>query len=462
MQILRFLSSIFCISILTLGVAAMVSSQTEGSSASIECINVKNYGAIGDGVNDDTGAIQAAIDAASVNGGMVFMPAGKYLVTKSISVKPGVSLQGAANAPQYNELKGTVILATWGRDQENADALFEMGSSTCVRGLTIYYPEQKAKDIHPYAWTFRLFDSDNTLENINLINSYNAILVGGKQWDVRHRIRSVYGCALRRGIFVDGCSDVGRIDNVHFHGHWWWSEELGGAPDNPDGTFGLVNQYMLDNLEAFIFGRTDWEYVTNTFVFIAKTGYRFIDNEKGAGSYQMSGIGADAVRTGALIEASVAWWTILINNGQFASDPRVPGCVGIVIKDNKNPAFNGSVRLVNSSILAPRAVISHGSNVVSLTGCFVNAWSGSTGEPLIEADNGKLQVIGCTFDARSGQQHGHATAIALRKGLKSAIIADNMAPWGVEIINEIGSNAILRDNEPYKVISDSAKPAKKK
>ena len=116
-----------------------------------------------------------------------------------------------------------------------------------------------------------MFDVDNTLENIVLINSYNAILVGGNPWSVRHRIRSVYGCALRRGIFVDGCSDVGRIDNVHFHGHWWWSPEVGGAGDNPDGAFGLVNQYLLDNLEAFVFGRTDWEYVNNTFVSVSYT-----------------------------------------------------------------------------------------------------------------------------------------------------------------------------------------------
>jgi polygalacturonase len=176
---IKFLSAFSCICLLVLGVAAKVSAQN--TSAPMECINVKDFGAIGDGVNDDSGAIQAAIDAASVKGGIVFIPSGKYLITKSISVKPGVSVEGAATAPQYNELKGTVILATWGRDKEDADALFEMGSSTAVRGLTVYYPQQKAQDIHPYAWTFRLFDSDNTLENIVLINSYNAILVGGKQ-----------------------------------------------------------------------------------------------------------------------------------------------------------------------------------------------------------------------------------------------------------------------------------------
>jgi len=104
-------------------------------------------------------------------------------------------------------------MATGGRDREDGPALFEMGDSTSVSGLTIYYPEQKASDIHPYAWTFHLKKDDNTVENVTLINSYDAILVGGgPDWNVRHRIRSVYGCALRRGILVNGCSDVGRIE----------------------------------------------------------------------------------------------------------------------------------------------------------------------------------------------------------------------------------------------------------
>lgn len=438
------------INILIGGIPAM--SLAQDKSTPIDFINVKDFNVIGDGIADDSDALQRAIDAAAIKGETLYLPAGKYLITKSINVKPGVSIKGASNAPRYNTpLTGTVILATWGRDNEEAPALFEMGSSTSVSGLTVYYPEQKAVDIHPYSWTFHMFDVDNTLENIVLINSYNAILVGGNPWSVRHRIRSVYGCALRRGIFVDGCSDVGRIDNVHFHGHWWWSPEVGGAGDNPDGAFGLVNQYLLDNLEAFVFGRTDWEYVNNTFVFIAKTGYRFISNEKGAGSLQMTGIGADAVRTGALIEASVNWWSLLITNGQFASDPRVPNCIGIVVENNSTPSHNSSVRLVNSSIIAQQAVVSHSPNVISLSNCFINDWGGaSNGKPLIEADNGKLQITACVFDATNRKPSEQVPCIGLRKGMKGAVITDNIGQSGVQIINEIGSKAIMRGNEPYR------------
>ena len=47
--------------------------------------NVKNFGAVGDGVADDTVAIQAALTAATVASEVIF-PAGTYLVTSTLTV----------------------------------------------------------------------------------------------------------------------------------------------------------------------------------------------------------------------------------------------------------------------------------------------------------------------------------------------------------------------------------------
>ena len=65
--------------------------------------NVKDpaYGATGDGVTDDTAAIQAAIDAASAaGGGRVFVPAGIYLITTSLLLYSTVTLNGVR--PEWN------------------------------------------------------------------------------------------------------------------------------------------------------------------------------------------------------------------------------------------------------------------------------------------------------------------------------------------------------------------------
>ena len=71
-------------------------------------INVKDFGAKGDGATDDTQAIQAAIDAAASNAesvisdsvslvsAAVYLPSGRYKTTTPIVVKQGVAIIGAS------------------------------------------------------------------------------------------------------------------------------------------------------------------------------------------------------------------------------------------------------------------------------------------------------------------------------------------------------------------------------
>lgn len=47
-------------------------------------INAKDAGALGDGVNDDTAALQAAINDAYINNCPLYIPAGNYLLTSSL------------------------------------------------------------------------------------------------------------------------------------------------------------------------------------------------------------------------------------------------------------------------------------------------------------------------------------------------------------------------------------------
>jgi len=393
--------------------------------------SVQAFGAKADSTTDNTAAIQKALIEAGKAGGKVLLPPGRYLVAGSLRVPPGATLQGVADSPVWSEpLRGSVILATGGRDNEDAPALFELGHSAAVRGISVWYPEQKPDDIHPYPWTFHLQGHDNTVENVTLINSYNGIRIGPEN-NVRHRIRSVVGCVLRRGIFVDFCTDIGRIENVQFHCHWWSAREVG-------GDWKPVHEFMWKNLEAFVFGRTDWEYVNNTFVFPVNIGYRFIATKNGAANGQLTGIGADEAQICVKVDA-IQPMGLLITGGQFVcmhGDTRVP-----LLVEN---TCGGSVRLVNCAFWGPnrQCVVSHSRSFVSLSDCFLSSTgrARNPGVSLIEADGGKLQVRGCSFGSDE-------PAVALKTGLQHAIITENNGVRGVEITNEIGAKAVVGNNE---------------
>lgn len=56
--------------------------------------NVRTYGAVGDGVADDTAAINAAAVAIPASGGVLYFPTGTYKVTSTITINKSIKLLG--------------------------------------------------------------------------------------------------------------------------------------------------------------------------------------------------------------------------------------------------------------------------------------------------------------------------------------------------------------------------------
>ena len=75
---------------------------TGASARSVESklqdtVSVKDFGAVGDGVTDDTAAIQAAIDYLSgIGGGELFFPKGEYAISNKIIIAGGIHYIGTA------------------------------------------------------------------------------------------------------------------------------------------------------------------------------------------------------------------------------------------------------------------------------------------------------------------------------------------------------------------------------
>jgi hypothetical protein len=88
-------------------------------------VSVRDFGAVGDGIADDTAAIKAAIDSLPARGGIITFPAGKFRTTAKIVVKSYVTLQGTGklggagaydqgSTTIYGDHSGTAILSLVG------------------------------------------------------------------------------------------------------------------------------------------------------------------------------------------------------------------------------------------------------------------------------------------------------------------------------------------------------------
>lgn len=67
-------------------------------------VNVRTYGALGDGSTNDLAAIQSAISAATsspTGAGAVFFPSGRYIITGKLTLTSGVTLIGACPATEW-------------------------------------------------------------------------------------------------------------------------------------------------------------------------------------------------------------------------------------------------------------------------------------------------------------------------------------------------------------------------
>ena len=100
--------------------STLVSTETSGTGAVTrtvasklnDVISVKDFGAVGDGVTDDSRAIKAALDYAnSIGGGSVYLPAGTYL-KKDLSSSPSeyVVLYVYSNTTLFGDGDSSVIL----------------------------------------------------------------------------------------------------------------------------------------------------------------------------------------------------------------------------------------------------------------------------------------------------------------------------------------------------------------
>jgi hypothetical protein len=173
-------------------------------------INVKDYGAVGNGLVDDSAAIQAALSS----GQHVYIPTGYYLINSALTFKqPGQMLTGdgrnqsrlIVNSTFDLSVQGVLIFATGeeGPQLEDFGIYFDQPDSADYASL-VKYP------VAIYAVNIARF----TITSLKITNAMNGIDMTGNCGGAFINLleMSAYGT----GIHIDGSLDTIRINQFHF------------------------------------------------------------------------------------------------------------------------------------------------------------------------------------------------------------------------------------------------------
>lgn len=397
-------------------------------------VGASETGIVADRLVDATSAIQGALDGLAATGGVLTLPPGEYRLDGTLTLPPGVSLQGSWLGPHTSQTdKGTTLLAHHGRGDESAEPFISLQTGSTLKGVTIIYPEQRVDDIQPYPWTIQGRGQHYNVIDVTIANAYNGIDCGTYH-NEGHHLRNVHMCCLRRGVLIDQCTDIGRVENVHIHNVYWWRAP---APYSlPEGGSAALEAFTLANLEGFIIGRTDWEYMTGCFVIWAQVGFRFVHTDTpigGLGNVVITRSGSDLGPLAVLVEGVQAHAGVAFENCQFMS--------GLEIR----PTNRGPIKLANCGFWGPAGagsqMVLEGEGTVFVSTCHFDEWD--VAKPCIDVRAGALVCQGNDFmddglGIRLGTEVTGATVIGNR--FRSGRMVEGEAVGPVEMVGNVGSS----------------------
>lgn len=272
-------------------------------------INVMDHGADPTGNVDQTKLFQDLLDVlgsrtngrvnnelgekigaqANRNGGVLFVPEGKYLFRGTLYIPKGVTLRGEWEKPVKGQpIKGTVLMPTNGRGNDatllpngepgtayELQSFIIMQPSSAVMDVNIWYPDQNASNIVPYPPAILFgqqgyWGNDYCLaSNITFVNAFDGAIFSRRSGGGAPNCYGIYGTPLRRGIEIDNIAEVGRIDNVDFSADYWSGSGLPGAP----AVGGPHKEYISKNGTAVVMRRNDWSFACKVKAEGYKIGY---------------------------------------------------------------------------------------------------------------------------------------------------------------------------------------------
>eukprot|EP01147_Barroeca_monosierra_P010097 gene10097-2265_t len=369
--------------------------------------NVLDYGAKGDNLTDNTEAFKKALAAAQdFNGGIVYVSPGLYRFQGSFVIPPG----------DYPD-DGSVLIPLGSRGNASDSPFITIEHDAAMHGFVVYHLDQLPDELPvPYPFAVSLVGNNAAITDVELLNPWNGISAVGAH---RHYIARIQGQPLNLGVFIDQTYDIGRIEDVHFNP--WYSTN---------------NRFMYWQTtfgRAFVMGRSDWEYVFNTFAFGYAIGYHFVETSTGTMNGNFLGIGADYACNASIKVDATQPPGLLITNGEFTAFHNgdfAPNSTAIPSQIVVSPSNAGPVKFVTTSFWGPTDSIARleGSGTTTFTSCTFVQWDLALkrGTSAIIVGSGNAIIQGCDFQNDKSQLFAGENA-------KKIIFANNLGPGPLNI-----------------------------
>jgi len=216
-----FLSSVVALTTVT-GTAFASTSAFESPPQDPRAVTVK---AKADGRADDTDAIQQAIDKATEHspGGLVFLPSGRYRITRSILVWPGVRIYGTGRTRPVLVLgnhtpgfeKGVSSMVAFVGARRGANVLAQVEHTEIPR---VPFPPPTVVPFDPKVWDANPGTFYSAMSNVDFeIGDGNPVATGIRFRIAQHGFLSNMDFKLGSGFA--GIYQAGNVvHNLHFHG----------------------------------------------------------------------------------------------------------------------------------------------------------------------------------------------------------------------------------------------------
>lgn len=264
--------------------AAMVGFQQSGVGAVArlaqdklrEVVSVKDFGAVGDGMTDDTAAIQAAINSGAMS---LYVPPTQngYRVTAPLKITSPITIYGGGTTPYgANGPYSSRGIGSW-FFFDHLGIGFDIGRTTTAEFLATVtlekigtYRNQPAPAASwaptDFSFDFQASNTDVIYRDLMLLNATRGINhINGEAGRVV--IDNVRGQCFKTGINIDKALDSVRLDKLHI---WpFWSNDSN------------VTAYMSNNLTAIALNRCDNPHFSNIFGIYANIVLGIYQNASG-------------------------------------------------------------------------------------------------------------------------------------------------------------------------------------